>query len=212
MTALSPPRQICRFGPIEVEYDRRVLEPRGWTLLQSRWAAELAEGAAGGPILELCAGAGHIGLAAAVLSGRGLVQIELDPVAAGFARANADRADLAERVEIRNARLQTALAEGELFPLIVADPPYLPTAEVDSWPDDPRTAIDGGPAGLDLVQACLDAAREHLAPGGSMLLQVAGAGQAQAVADGLRAGDGTLTAGEVRAVDDRRAVVRVTRG
>src|SRR4051794_32540122 len=64
-----PPIRSCAFGPIMVDYDARVLTPRDWTLGQSEWAAELARGFdVAGRMLELCAGAGHIGLAAAVLA------------------------------------------------------------------------------------------------------------------------------------------------
>ena len=68
----------------------------------------------------------------------------MDPVAATYAVENAARAGRADRVEVRVARLEDALRPGELFPLMLADPPYLPSVEVSEWPDDPVTAIDGG--------------------------------------------------------------------
>ena len=106
MTGIVSTRRSCTFGPITVDYDERVLEPREWTLQQSRWAAELAGDAESGPILELCSGAGHIGLAAAVLSGRDLVQVDANPVACSFAIFNAARAGLGfPRVHVRTARL-----------------------------------------------------------------------------------------------------------
>ena len=83
------PTETMTFGPLVVAFDERVLRPRPWTLLQASWAAELAVGAPAGPILELCSGAGHIGQAAAVLSGRGLVQVDVDPHACALAEANA---------------------------------------------------------------------------------------------------------------------------
>src|SRR4051812_36141972 len=169
----------CRFGPITVAYDARVLTPRPWTLAQSVWAAELVgDGRVDGRLLELCAGAGQIGLAAAVLADQDLVQVELDPVAAAYAAGNAQRAGWGERVEIRVGHLQTALRPGELFPLIIADPPYLLSSATSRWPDDPLSAIDGGPDGLDLLRACLAVAAEHLTIHGCLLLQVAGASQA----------------------------------
>ena len=79
------------FGPIVVEYDDRVLVPRPWTLAQSAWAAELATGRGTGPILELYCGAGHIGLAAARLSGRSLVQVDDSAHACAWATRNAER-------------------------------------------------------------------------------------------------------------------------
>jgi release factor glutamine methyltransferase len=170
------------FGPLTVRYDARVLAPRPWTLLQARWAAELAVEADAGPLLELCAGAGQIGLAAAVLSGRRLIQVEADPVAAGYARSNAVLAEAANRVEVRVADLESALDSDERFPIILADPPYLPSNHVAAWPEDPPTAIDGGADGLDLVRVCLQIASRHLSPGAALLLQVAGDTQARAVA------------------------------
>ncbi|GAB2474464.1 class I SAM-dependent methyltransferase [Jatrophihabitans fulvus] len=198
----------CVFGPLTLAYDERVLEPRPWTLLQSEWAAELAGGAGAGPLLELCAGAGHIGLAAAVLSGRELVQVEVSPVAARFARTNASAAGMAERVRVREASLFDALHPDERFPLVIADPPYLPSREVAQWPADPVLAIDGGPDGLDVVRTCLRVAADHTAPGAPLLLQVAGDRQVEALA-GLRS---PFSLVDVRRHDPERAVVLMTRG
>src|SRR5512139_165722 len=65
------------FGPLDIEYDEHVLEPRLWTLAQARWAAELLRSHGGvSPLLELCAGAGQIGLAAAALSDRAAVLVD----------------------------------------------------------------------------------------------------------------------------------------
>lgn len=200
------------FGPLLVRYDERVLTPRPWTLLQSRWAAELAGDAPPGPILELCAGAGQIGLAAAVLSGRDLVQVEADPVAAEYARSNAAAAGWGARVQVRNAPMQTAMTAGERFPIIVADPPYLPTADVQRWPADPVTAIDGGPDGLELTRVCLQVAAGHLTAGGSLLLQVAGEAQAEAVTELLGSSPRPeLVAVQTRHHDPERAVVLLRR-
>src|SRR3954463_7912562 len=175
---IAPIPRFCTFGPLVVEYDARVLAPRPWTLVQSEWAAALCLDVGPGPLLEPWAGAGQIGLAAAVLADRDLVQVEADPVAAGYARRNARRAGWGDRVEVRTERLEEALRPGELFPLILADPPYLPTADTERWPEDPRTAIDGGPDGLAVTRACLVVAAAHLSRDGRLLLQVAGPDQA----------------------------------
>jgi methylase of polypeptide subunit release factors len=172
----------CRFGPLDIAYGRQVLEPRAWTLAQSRWAAELAADADAGPLLELCAGAGHIGLAAAVLADRDLVQVEVDEVAAGYARRNADRAGWSGRVQVRIARLEDALSPDERFPLVLADPPYVRSRDVGRFPEDPRLAIDGGDDGLAVVRVCLAVAARHLLAGGPLLLQLAGPGQVAEVA------------------------------
>jgi release factor glutamine methyltransferase len=213
LSEARPAARTCSFGPLLVEYDERVLTPRAWTLEQSTWAAELAADAAAGPILELCAGAGQIGLAAAVLADRDLVQVEADPVAAGYAVANAARAGRSGRVEVRTGRLSGALRPEERFPLVIADPPYLPTVDVERWPEDPVTAIDGGADGLHVIRTCLDVAAAHLDAGGRLLLQVAGPLQAERVGELLAAVPGPrLRRQALRIIDQERAILLLAPG
>jgi len=176
---VDAPVRSSLFGPLLIEYDDRVLTPRAWTVGQSDWAVELLEHAEPGAILELCAGAGHIGVLAAVRSDRPLVQVEASAVAAGYARRNAARCGA--DVEVREGDLDVALHADERFPVILADPPYLRTSEVTSWPDDPCTAIDGGVDGLAIVRSCLRIASDHLPEHGCLLLQVADPAQADEV-------------------------------
>lgn len=158
------------FGGLTIEYDDRVLEPRAWTEAQSRWAAELTREAPPGAVLELCAGAGHIGLLTAALTGRDLVCVDASPVACEFLRRNADRAGLP--VEVREGRMDEVIRDGERFPVVVADPPWVRRADVGRYPEDPVLAIDGGADGLELVRGCLEVFARHLVPGGTALLQV----------------------------------------
>lgn len=201
------PRTV-RFGPLDVAFDERVLVPRPWTLAQSIWAADLAATAGPGPLLELCCGAGHIGLAAAVAADRAIVQVDADPVAVAYARANAEDAGWADRTDVRCAPMDEALAAGERFPLMVADPPYLRHAEIDRFPDDPVTAIDGGDDGLALTRTCLAVAARHLLPGAPVVLQVAGPRQADQVHTLVaRSHRRDLVVDGRVAVDDERALV-----
>jgi methylase of polypeptide subunit release factors len=132
-------------------------------------------------------------------------------VAAHYARTNAAAAGCDSQVQVRNAQMQTALAAGERFPIILADPPYLPTADVTRWPDDPVLAIDGGADGLDLTRVCLQVASGHLIREGVMLLQVAGAPQARAVITLLETtANLNLTHLETRLHDQERAVMLLT--
>lgn len=195
------------FGPVAVGFDERVLRPRPWTLAQSEWAAELAGGLPPGPILELCCGAGHIGQAAAVLSGRSLVQVDLSEAACAWARANAERAGLGGRVEVRCGSFDEVLGPDERFPLVVADPPYVPAGEVGSFPDDPLLAIDGGPDGLDVAERCAAAGLDHLAPGGHLLVQVRGAPQVEGLAARLARRGAPPALREARAYGFDRALV-----
>jgi release factor glutamine methyltransferase len=198
--------ESCAFGPIEIAFDERVLRPRDWTKLQAAWAAAAAAKAPPGPILELCAGAGHIGLLAALLSGRDLVQVDNDGAACAFARRNAEAAGLGSSVKVRHADLDVALDARERFPVILADPPYVRTADVARFPGDPRGAIDGGRDGMDVIRGCLDATRRHLESSGVCLLQLGGPAQIAAVTDLVDRLPRQLTIAESRVVDDDRAV------
>jgi release factor glutamine methyltransferase len=192
------------FDGLPISWDRRVLEPRPWTAAQSRWVAELAATVPAGPVLELCCGAGHIGLLAAARCGRALVAVDVNPAACELARRNARAAGLGDRVEVREGDLGAVLADDERFPLVVADPPWVPRTEVGRYPEDPVLAIDGGPDGLDVARLCLEVAERHVAPGGSVVLQLGTADQAARLAQG---GPG-LAVREVRACE-RGVLVRL---
>jgi release factor glutamine methyltransferase len=191
-----------------VAFDGSVLRPRAWTLVQSEWAAELA--AAGQPLLEVGCGAGHIGLAAAVMSGSRLVQVDCDAAACRWAGANAAAAGCGDRVEQRCGTAAEVLAGGEVFDVVIADPPYVPSGEVSLYPEDPPGAIDGGPDGLQKVRSFLGEIAGRVAPAGSVLLQVRGAGQVDELAGWLaHPASPALVVIEARFYGDLRAVVRL---
>jgi release factor glutamine methyltransferase len=200
---------LASFGPVVIEADATVLTPRQWTLAQSAWAAELAADARAGPILELCCGAGQIGLAAAQLSGRALVQVDRDPRACAWARRNADRNGIAS--DVRNAPVDDALRDDERFALVIADPPYLRSAEVARYPEDPPLAIDGGDDGLALIDTCLSVAARHTEIGALTLLQVRGTAQAEVVHELVETRGHPFVLEVVRAETDERAVVLLRR-
>jgi methylase of polypeptide subunit release factors len=199
-------RRTAPFGHLTIGYDHRVLVPRSWTAEQSRWAASLLPDCPAGDVLELCCGAGQIGLLAIALQPRPLVMVDADPVACAFAARNAEDAGLSGLVEVRNADLATAVPSHERFALVIADPPWVPSSGVDRFPEDPRTAIDGGADGLDLARACLRVAGRHTLPGGVVLLQV-GPGQLAAVGDAAAACGLRVT--DARHFGERGSLVRL---
>lgn len=184
------------FDGLTICFDDRVLRPRPWTVAQSQWAAAVLPTLPRGPVLELCAGAGQIGLAAVAGSTRALVCVEADPVAAAYAVHNAEAAGLAERVEVRRSPMGQALRADERFAAVVADPPWVRRAETARFPEDPLTAIDGGDDGLALARECLAVIGRHLAPGGVALLQLGSTQQVGSLDPELRAA--ALTLCEVR--------------
>jgi len=58
---------------------------------------------------------------------------------------------------------------------IVANPPYVPTAQMDFLPPDvrrePRESLDGGPDGLRDAHAILAQAPDVLRPGGCLVME-----------------------------------------
>jgi methylase of polypeptide subunit release factors len=196
------------FGGLTVRHGPSVLEPRPWTTLQSEWAAELSSSSPDGEILELCSGAGHIGLLAAHLTGRRLVQVDVNPDACSFAEENAAAAGLADRTEVRCAALAEVPTWDRRFPMIIADPPYIATGGVSQFPEDPVLAIDGGRDGLDLARACIEVVVACLAPGGRALLQLGSSDQIDALAPYI---DPELTVVERRSAGPTRWVVQLER-
>ena len=198
------------FGPLRIAYDDRVLRPRPWTFEQSQWAAELAAQVPEGRLLELCSGAGQIGLAAIHAVRRRLVCVDIDPVAGEYTRLNADEAGLGGLVEIRTGPLEDVVLPDERFVGVIADPPWVPRDEIDRFPEDPTIAIDGGPDGLDLARACLATAADHLLPGGFAVLQVGTRLQVERLTAELDKHDQRLQVVELREFE-RGVLVRLDR-
>lgn len=182
------------FENLQIAYDERILAPRPWTALQARWAADILQDAPPGPVLELCAGAGHIGLLTITPQPRPLVCVDSSPVACCYARRNAEAAGVGDLVDVRQCDLDDGPAPGERFALVLADPPWVPSGDVGRHPEDPAAAIDGGEDGLDVARACLRVSRAHLRSGGSILLQLGTRAQVAALARELT----DLAIGEVR--------------
>lgn len=194
------------FGELRIAYDARVLRPRPWTSAQSAWAAELLADAPPGQVLELCCGAGQIGLLAIAGTDRRLVCVDLNPVACELTRANAAANGLAGRVEVRHGAMDEVLRDSERFVLVVADPPWVRRADVGRFPEDPVLAIDGGDDGLAVARTCMAVARDHLRPGGTLLLQLGSLDQVDLLRpDALAAG---LDVAEVRRCE-RGVLVRL---
>mgnify|MGYP001393675684 CR=1 FL=1 len=114
---------------------------------------------------------------------------DISRAALATARANATWLAVAGRAGF--VACDYAAALGESFDLIVSNPPYIATAEIATLPrevreHDPHLALDGGPDGLAAYRRLLPQAAGRLQRGGALVVEV-GAGQADAVADLMRA-------------------------
>ncbi|GAB3853039.1 hypothetical protein GCM10028801_05000 [Nocardioides maradonensis] len=196
MTTYDAEPEIALFGDLEVRWDERVLRPRLWTTAQSHWAAALAPSCPAGPVLELFCGAGQIGLLVASLTGRRLIQVDSHAVATAYARRNAEAAGVV--ADVRTATVEEALAPDERAAIVVLDPPWVPTGEVGRFPEDPVTAIDGGPDGTALLVHGLEVALRHLLRGGHVVAQVGHPEQVDVVRELLARPDASGRSWEVR--------------
>ena len=104
--------------------------------------------------------------------------------ALAVAEANAEALGVASRLTLREGSWFGPVSG--VFDIIVSNPPYIPARDIEGLsPDvrnfDPPEALAGGEDGLDPYRAIALAARNHLAPGGHVLVEI-GAGQADDVA------------------------------
>ncbi|RBO94433.1 release factor glutamine methyltransferase [Nocardia puris] len=130
-------------------------------------------------IVDLCCGSGALGLAlTTALAGQDipvdLHAADIEPVAVACARRNL-------------APIGGSVYEGDLFTplphhlrgrvdILLANTPYVPTAHIADMPPEardhePRSALDGGPDGLDLFRRVAAEAPHWLAPGGHLLVE-----------------------------------------
>lgn len=135
-------------------------------------------------ILDLGTGTGCLLLALLQTFPRAFgVGVDLVPAAAALAQANAARNGLQDRSTFL-AGSWTGAIDGQ-FDIVVSNPPYIPAADIPGlMPDvsryEPRSALDGGPDGLNAYRAIIPRLPLVLAQKGLALLEL-GVGQGHVV-------------------------------
>ena len=104
-------------------------------------------------VLDICCGAGGLGIATALRFPEARVTLsDIDQAAVANARANIRRFVLADRVEARRSDLFDGLGRRQ-FDLVLANPPYVPQSEFLTLPPEyahePRRGLEAGADGLD---------------------------------------------------------------
>ncbi len=177
------------FCGLEMAVNRHVLVPRPETELLAERAWKFLQQLSTPsprPSTALDWGTGSGCLAIALASHCPLARIsavEISREALDLAAENAQRIGVADRIQWIHGDGFGAVPPGTQFDLIVANPPYIPTAEIPSLdPEvrdhDPRVALDGGTDGLDFFRRIATEAREFLADEGRLMLEF-GDGQAE---------------------------------
>ena len=173
------------FYGLTLTVNQDVLIPRMDTEVLAERAILLARAAGeGARVLDLCAGSGCVGLAVATnVPQCRVVLADISEAALKICKQNIRRCDLNARVTCVQAdALQPP--DGALwdFDVIACNPPYIPTGDLAGLDPsvrdfEPRSALDGGPDGLDFYRAVASQWGPALRLGGSLLFEV-GIGQA----------------------------------
>jgi release factor glutamine methyltransferase len=163
----------AEFRGLRIVVDEGVFVPRRRTELLVEQGAALAPPDA--VVVDLCCGSGAVATALAVeLPGAEVHAADVDPAAVRCARRN---------LEPRGGYVHEGDLAGPLpvdlrgrVDLLLANAPYVPTAEVPLMPPEardhePLTALDGGADGLDLHRRIAALAPRWLRPGGHLLIE-----------------------------------------
>ncbi len=188
-----------------------VLIPRDDTMAVAELAMKKALFLEQNPrVLDLCAGSGCIGLAIAHRVKDARVTLgELSPGAIRVAKRNIAEQKLSGRVScIQVDAKKPASKFLGVFDLIVSNPPYIASAEIETLEPsvrdyEPRAALDGGEDGLDFYRAIVENFSSALKRGGFLCFEF-GLGQQEAVRAILEAGGYEI----VSLKDDAQGVVR----
>ena len=187
----------AQFCGLEFEVNRSVLVPRPETelLAEAAWAVAAVKESA--VVLDVGTGSGCLAVAVAVHAKETIVHaLDVSPAALNMARANAERHGVADRITFHEGDALRALPSVGLFDVIVSNPPYIPSLEIESLQvevrdHDPRLALDGGADGLDFYRSLARHGLSRLQPDGRLLLEV-GDGQAGAVVELITAQGGRV--------------------
>ncbi|TWT57067.1 Release factor glutamine methyltransferase [Thalassoglobus neptunius] len=166
------------FFSLDFEVNRHVFIPRPDTETLVVTALEVLKPLASAKVLELCTGSACVSVAIAKNHpGTKVTTVELNADTAEVAARNIGKHHVEERVELLQGDLFEPLREGERFNLIVSNPPYIPTAEIETLEPDvrdhePRMALDGGADGLDLIRKIIHRAPDFLVPDGWLMMEL----------------------------------------
>ena len=169
------------FAGLEFEVAKTALIPRHDTETLVEEAVKRSQGA--GRILDIGVGSGCIAVAQAkMIPDARISGVEQSAAALELAERNAAKHDVS--IDLFTGSLFEPFGS-ILFDLIVSNPPYIPTGDIDLLQPEvreyePREALDGGMDGLDFYRGIIPTAPDDLNPGGWLLFEV-GIGQAERV-------------------------------
>jgi ribosomal protein L3 glutamine methyltransferase len=162
-------------GPHKFYVDERVIVPRSFIAELLRGQTPVSRGAERS-ILDMCTGSGCLAILAALTHPQAKVDAaDLSADALEVAKRNVTDYKLGRRVHLVKSDLFSNLATRR-YDLILSNPPYVKTASMRKLPDEfrnePEMALASGPDGLDHTRRILAKAKEHLNPGGTLVVEI----------------------------------------
>jgi release factor glutamine methyltransferase len=178
------------FCGLELAVNRHALIPRPETelLAERGWQYLSTLNSQPATALDFGTGSGCLAITLVVKCPTAqLFAIDISSEALELARQNAARHSVEGRMQFFVGDGVAALPNGARFDLIVANPPYIPSATIDTLaPEvrehDPRLALDGGADGFDFYRRLAKEASAFLQPDGRIMLEM-GDGQSDAVSE-----------------------------
>lgn len=176
------------FYGLPITVSRDVLIPRTDTEVLADAVIALYKDALGGTrVLDMCAGSGCVGLAiAAHVPFCRVLLADKSPDALRICRMNIIRNNLTRSaISIELDALEGPPMLLGQFDIIVSNPPYIPSAEIQKLDlsvreFEPHLALDGGADGLDFYRSIASKWKSVLKPGGRLVFEC-GEGQAGSV-------------------------------
>ncbi len=176
------------FCGLEIAVNRNVLVPRPETelLAEEGWSFISTISHQPPIALDFGTGSGCLAIALAVkCPGAEVFAVDISSEAIEVAKQNAAQHKVGERIRFCLGDGFQALAEKIQFDLIISNPPYISSAEIETLqPEvrdfDPRGALDGGADGLDFYRRIAIEALPFLKPTGKLMLEF-GDGQSDAI-------------------------------
>jgi release factor glutamine methyltransferase len=178
---------LTSFCGYEIAVNRHALVPRpetellaelGWNFLVTRHSSLVTT-------LDFGTGTGCIAIAlAAKCPNAKIVALDISADALALAKQNATRNKVAQQIEFLQGDGFAALPQIQ-FDLIISNPPYIPTEEIETLqPEvrdfDPCAALDGGADGLDFYRMFVAQSKPFLKMDGKVMLEF-GDGQSEAI-------------------------------
>lgn len=116
--------------------------------------------------------------------GRG---IDISKKALEIAQKNANNNNVFERINFVESNLFEKLQDNQIFDVIISNPPYIPSGEIENLQDEvrlyePKIALDGGLDGLDFYRRIAIESQKFLKKNGNIFLEI-GYNQHQFVKD-----------------------------